>query len=158
MQTTKNVTAFVLIALFVAAPFAEAVDAKKAQYVGGTVASITEGADGVLDTKAEDKLTFTAKGGSIEIPYAAIESLEYGQKAGRRIAVAVLISPLALFSKKRKHYLTIEYKDAQDKKQAVVLELGKDIVRATLTVVATRSGKEIEYQDEEARKASKGGN
>jgi len=39
-----------------------------------------------------------------------------------------------------------------------VLELGKDIIRTTLTIVQTRSGKEITYQDEEARKAGRGGN
>ena len=38
--------------------------------------------------------------------------------------------------------------------QVAILELGKDIVRATLPIVKTRSGKEITYQDEEARKAA----
>lgn len=47
---------------------------------------------------------------------------------------------------------------ADAREQAVVLELGKDIVRTTLTVVETRSGKEIEYQDDDARKAGRGGN
>jgi hypothetical protein len=36
-----------------------------------------------------------------------------------------------------------------------VIELGKDIVRATLPIVETRSGKKLEYQDEEARKAGR---
>jgi hypothetical protein len=40
--------------------------------------------------------------------------------------------------------------------QVAVIELGKDIVRTTLPIVEKRSGKSIEYQDEEARKASKG--
>jgi hypothetical protein len=82
--------------------------------------------------------------------------LEYGQNAGRRVAVAVLVSPLALFSKKRKHYLTVNFNDQTGKEQAVVLELGKDIVRTTLTILETRSGKDIEYQDEEAAKAGRG--
>ena len=38
-----------------------------------------------------------------------------------------------------------------DKEQVAVLELGKDIVRATLPIVKTKSGKAITYQDEEAR-------
>ena len=69
-----------------------------------------------------------------------------------------MVSPLALFSKKRKHFLTVSYNDAAGKEQAAVLELGKDIIRTTLTIVSTRSVKEIEYQDEEARKAGRGGN
>jgi hypothetical protein len=39
--------------------------------------------------------------------------------------------------------------------QVAVLELGKDFVRTTLPIVETRSGKKIEYQDEEARKSIK---
>lgn len=61
-----------------------------------------------------------------------------------------------LFSKKRKHFVTIGYKDAEEKEQVAVFELGKDIVRTTLPILEARSGKKIEYQDEEARKSSKG--
>lgn len=61
---------------------------------------------------------------------------------------------LTLFSKKRKHFLTVGFKGDDGKDQVVVLELGKDIVRVTLPIVATRSGKEIEYQDDEARKSA----
>jgi hypothetical protein len=135
-----------------------AVGGDKAEYIGGTVSTLKEKAEGTLSTKAETEVVFTAKGSPpLTIPYNMIDSLEYGQKAGRRVAVAVLVSPLALFSKKRNHYLTISYKDEAGKDQAAVFELGKGIVRTTLTVLETRTGKEIEYQDEEARKASKGG-
>jgi hypothetical protein len=62
-----------------------------------------------------------------------------------------------LFSKKRNHYLTISWMDGSGKEQVAVIELGKDIVRSTLPVVKTRSGKEIVFQDEEAKKAAGGG-
>ena len=68
-----------------------------------------------------------------------------------------MVSPLALFSKKRNHFLTIAYRDTAGKDQAGVFELGKDIVRTTLTIVDTRSGKELKYQDDEARKSIGGG-
>ena len=74
-----------------------------------------------------------------------------------RVAVAVLVSPFALFSKKRNHYLTITYTDEAGAEQAAVFELGKDIIRTTLKVLEVRSKKEIEYQDEEARKSLGGG-
>jgi hypothetical protein len=70
-----------------------------------------------------------------------------------------LLSPVGLFllfSKKRKHFVTIGYKDNDGKEQVAVLELGKDIVRTTLPILEARSGKKIEYQDEDAKKASKG--
>jgi hypothetical protein len=36
-----------------------------------------------------------------------------------------------------------------------VLELGKDIVRTTLASIEARTGKRVEYQDDEARKAGR---
>ena len=154
----RRMAAIILIASFSVTPVL-AVGGKKAEYVGGTITGIEEKTEGDIDTKSETTLTFTPKKGSpLAIPYESITGLEYGQKAGRRVAVAVLVSPLALFSKKRKHFLTITYNDASGKEQAAVLELGKDIIRTTLTIVETRSGKEIEYQDDEARKSGRGGN
>jgi hypothetical protein len=138
-----------------------AVGGKKAEYIGGTISGLAEKTEGTLDTSTEAVLRFLPDKRSVtelSIPYAQITSIEYGQKAGRRVAVALLVSPLALFSKKRKHFLTVSYNDAGGKEQAAVLELGKDIIRTTLTIVQTRSGKEIEYQDDEARKAGRGGN
>jgi hypothetical protein len=136
-----------------------AVDGKKAMYVGGTRTDIKEAAEGKFDVSSDTEVAFTPDKTKVRhtIAYRDITGLEYGQKAGRRVAVALLVSPVALFSHKRNHYLTISFKDADGKDQAVVFELGKDIVRTTLTIIETRSGKKIEYQDEEARKAGKGG-
>jgi hypothetical protein len=159
-RSTRGVAALLIVATFASAPLG-AVGSRKAEYVGGTITAIAEAAEGLLDTTTESQLVFTperGKGPSILIPYASITGLEYGQKAGRRVGAAILVNPLLLFSKKRKHFLTISYRDKDAREQAVVLELGKDIVRTTLTIVETRSGKDIEYQDEDARKAGRGGN
>ena len=67
-----------------------------------------------------------------------------------------MINPLFIFSKKRKHFLTIGYKEEGDKQQAAVFELGKDVIRVTLASLEARSGRKIEYQDEEARKSGSG--
>jgi len=161
MKMHTRATAALLIALMLATTGLGAVDSKKAEYVGGTISAIQEKAEGNLDTATETQIVFTperGKGPSLLVPYANITSLEYGQKAGRRVGAAIVINPLLLFSKKRKHFLTVGFKDKDGKDQAIVLELGKDIVRTTLTIVETRSGKDIEYQDDEARKAGRGGN
>ncbi len=96
------------------------------------------------------------------MPYKAITELEFGQKAGRRVGAAigtsVLLGPIGLamlFSKKKNHYLTVSFKDADEKDQVAVIELGKDIVRTTLPIVETRSGKKVEFQDDEAKKSVK---
>jgi hypothetical protein len=132
-----------------------AVDGDKAMYMGGTLTTVQEKAEGKLGTSNTEFAFDAGKKGSFSIPYASITALEYGQKAGRRVAVAVLVSPLALFSKKRNHYLTITYKDSDGAEQAGVLELGKDVVRITLKVLEVRTGKEIDFQDAEACKQYK---
>ncbi len=128
-----------------------AVGGDKAMYVGGTLTGLKEKTEGRLVTTSDSTLTFDAGSkGSAAIPYASVTSLEYGQKAGRRVGVAIMVSPLALFSKKRNHFLTIAYKDSVGKDQAAVFELGKDIVRTTLKILEVRTGKEVELQDKEA--------
>ena len=145
---------------------------KKAAYQGGTTKDkdfpgAKDAVEGTLNTGDEKELEFEYTLNKVHrvysIPYNQIIDIEYGQKAGRRVgaavATAILISPVGLFllfSKKRKHFVTIGYKGIDDKDQVAVFELGKDIVRTTLAILETRSGKKIEYQDEDAKKSSKG--
>lgn len=127
---------------------------KDALYVGGTIPGLKDKTEGKPILTDENAFIFKHKKGSVSIPYTSIDGLEYGQKAGRRVGVAVAVNPLFLFSKKRKHYLTISYLDENKKQQAAVLELGKGIIRNALTVLEAKSGKKVEYQDEEARKSA----
>lgn len=98
--------------------------------------------------------------GDWQIPYYSVTSLEYGQHAGRRVGFAVAgvatfgIAALpALFSKKRRHYLTIGCTDDSGRAQAAIFEVGKDAIKTSLTVLEIRTGKKVEYEDEEAKKA-----
>ena len=153
----KRFLAGALACLLIFAIATEAgLDGKKTMYVGGTVTAIKERTEGASSTNDEKAFVFTYKGGDLKIPYDRVNDLEYGQKAGRRLGLALTISPWLLLSKKRKHFLTLGYQDENDKQQAAVFELGKDIVRTTLASLEARTGKKIDYQDEEARKSSKG--
>jgi len=166
----KKLTAIVVLLSLLTPTAALAVDSKGAAYFGGTVTAFKDAKDpveGTLDTKDESALMFVAgdkpfKGERLSILYKDIVDLEFGQKAGRRVGAAVattvLLGPiglLTLFSKKRKHYLTVGFKDADGKDQVAVIELGKDIVRTTLPIVETRSGKKVAFQDDDARKSAK---
>lgn len=170
MTRLTRFVAAILVAAFVTQDVLFALGSKNAAYFGGTVAifgSPEDPVEGRLDTANELALEFTPldkklASKRLSIPYAKVIDIEYGQKAGRRVGAAVgttvLLGPiglLSLFSKKRKHFLTIGFKDDQDRDQVAVMELGKDIVRTTLAIVQTRSGKELEYQDDEARKSAK---
>lgn len=144
------------------------IGSREAAYVGGTIPGFSnekEPVVGQIDTGNNDELTFIPKSNHspFSIPYAKVIDLEYGQKAGRRVGAStagfVLLGPVGLvglLSKKRKHFLTIGFKDSSDKDQVAVIELGKDIVRPTLAIVETRSGKKITYQDKEAEKSGRG--
>jgi hypothetical protein len=148
----RRIAAAFLIAAIAVPVFA--VDKNKVMYVGGTI-PVAPKAEGVLATTDDAKMVFVAEkgGGMIEIPWKKIEEAEYGQKVGRRVKTAILLTPLALFSKGRKHYLTLTYKDRNDEAQSAVFEMGKDTVRTTLAVVEARTGRKVTYQDEEAAKS-----
>ena len=130
------------------------IPSKKAVYRGGTLSRPEPSTTGTVTTTAEDNFIFRYAGGEILVPYASINSMEYGQQAGRRLGLAIVLTPAFLLSKKRRHFLTINYVDGADRQQAAVFELGKSIVRTTLASIEARTGIKMAYQDEEARKAS----
>jgi hypothetical protein len=130
---------------------------EKTAYIGGTENQIKDGAEGESSAKDEKSFVFQYKDGKLEIPYDQVDDLEYGQKAGRRLGLALAISPWLLLSHKRKHFLTVGWKDGQDKQHAAVFELGKSVVRTTIATLEARTGKKVEYQDDEARKSGLGG-
>ncbi len=151
----KKIVALLLLVCFATPSFA-GVGSHSAMFVGGTVTTIKAGSEGKVSTDNEKVYVFTYKDGSLSIPYDRVEALEYGQKAGRRIGLAIAISPWLLLSKKRSHFLTVSWKNDEDKDQAVVLELAKDIVRVQLASLEARTGRKVEYEDDEARKSGKG--
>jgi hypothetical protein len=111
-----------LLILSIATP-AFSVGKGKAVYVGGTIGGIKEKTEAAINLKDDTALQY---GGGLTIPWAGVQEIEYGQKVGHRIGQAILLSPLVLFKKSRHHYVTVNYKDAADKEQAVVFEFDKD--------------------------------
>lgn len=70
--------------------------------------------------------------------------------------MAVVISPVFLLAKTRKHFLTVGYTDEDGKQQAMVFRLDKNGIRPMLVGLEARTGLKVQYQDPEARKAGKG--
>lgn len=125
-------------------------------YVGGTVPGVPNKSTARIDVHQDDALKLTVKGNSFLVPYKDVTTLEYGMRMSRRYVEAALISPMFLLGKKKTHYLTIGYIDPAGTEQAMVLEVGKDDIRVLLVSLEARTGKVVEYQDEEARRAGKG--
>jgi hypothetical protein len=167
----KLITSVVLSCLFFNVVAFAGIDAKGAAYQGGTMKEklffgAKKPVEGIINTGDDKELkfehNFNKTSGVYGIPYKQIIDVEYGQKAGRRVGAAaattILLGPiglLMLFSKKRKHYITIGYKDGEGVEQAAVFEIGKDVIRITLANIEARTGKKIVYQDDEAKKSSK---
>jgi hypothetical protein len=123
-------------------------------YVGGTE-KIEEGSEGAASIENEKEFVFEYKDGQLVIPYDRVTDLEYGQQAGRRVGLSIAI-PLALLSKKRKHFLTIGWKDEKNEQHAAVFQLGKSIFKTTIETLEAKTGKKIDYQDDDARKSMGG--
>ena len=128
----------------------------RAEYVGGTASALTSGSGGSIDVSDQRYLGFYTKRGQVRVAYDRVNLLEYGQKVDRRLLAAVVISPMFLLSKSRKHFLTIGYMDEDGKQQALIFRVDKGSIRSALVSLEARTGLKVQYQDEEARKAGKG--
>jgi hypothetical protein len=83
-------------------------------------------------------------------------AIRAGHRVGATIALGVttlgLFALPMLFSKKRKHFATVGFKDDQGRPQGLILEFGKNINRSALKTMSLRSGIKIEFESEQAEK------
>jgi hypothetical protein len=129
----------------------------KVEYIGGTAGeTMRPGTFGLIQVDDDQYFAFYSKRVQLRIEYGQINLIEYGQQVDRRLALAVVISPLLLLSKQRKHFLTVGYMAEEGKQQALVFRVDKADIRATLVSLEARTGLKVQYQDPEARKAGKG--
>jgi len=146
MNARLAAAAFAVSLMVALAVPAVAVKRGEAKFVGGTIKTIVQDAEGPIDLTHEKRLTFIPKdSANLEIPWDRVSQLEYGQKVDRR-------KKTALLSKSRKHYVTITYQDKDKREQAVVLEFDHDDIRMVLASLKARTLQTIVFQDEEARK------
>ena len=125
----------------------------KTQFIGGTLPGVQARSTARLDLTQSDLLFFSAGKTALNIPYRRIDTLEYGQTVSRRVALAVVISPILLLSKSRAHYVTIGYQDADGQRQALVFRVDKADIRTIMAGLEARSGQRFTYLADEARKA-----
>jgi hypothetical protein len=124
----------------------------RATYVGGTLSMFRSGASGTIGSAEADALVFTANRTTIRIPYRSVKTIEYGQNVNRRVLLAYTVSPMFLLSKARKHFVTLQFTDDAGQQQAVVLRVDKNLVRPLLASLEAKTGRVVEYQDDNARR------
>lgn len=128
----------------------------RVHFVGGTGASFESKTEGTIALSDEDAMIFESRGASVRVPYSNINTLEYGQKVDRRYMEAILISPMLLLAKKRTHFLTIGYVDESGRQQAMVFRVGSGDVRGLIAGLEAKTGRRVEFQDDDARRSGKG--
>jgi hypothetical protein len=146
-----------LLALLALTPLLQAGDAgSRVLYVGGTVAGVQNKSQGRIEVSQDEALTLSFRSNALSVPYRDVNTLEYGLHVSRRYLEAIFISPMFLLAKKRVHFLTIGYTDQTGQQQAIVLQVGSGDIRALLVSLEAKTGRKVEYQDENARRAGKG--
>src|SRR5271156_1378922 len=142
MHNQKRLLALLLCSAVAA--WAQGNSFDRVRYNGGSVDSKVDPKDWHNQlTVTPDMITLALKDGKkLEIPPKTVTSLSYGQEAHRRvgtmIALAILISPVALFGlfhKTRLHYIGIQYSKPDDKNAGILLQGDKDNYRAILVAL-----------------------
>ncbi len=82
------------------------------------------------------------------IPSDAVTGVFYSRVAGRRIGAAIVLSPLLLFSKGKKHYLTLSFDDGDQLVGAIEFKLHKSNYRGVLRAAEAVSGVDLEFDQE----------
>ena len=142
-----------VVLLALSAPAAE--PGVHAQFIGGTVPGVAAKSKTHLDLSGTEALILRGEKTELRIDYRKINTIEYGQNVSRRYAEAILISPVLLLAKSRKHFVTVGYQDEAGQQQALVLRVNKGDIRSVLASLEARTGRRVEYQDAEARKAGR---
>lgn len=129
----------------------------RVRYNGGTMQTKTKPDD--WDNRltiTSDLIEFDLKDGQvIKIDPKTVTALSYGQEAHRRVgtmvALAILISPAALFGlfhKTKLHFVGIEY-EQDGKKAGLLMQADKGNYRAILLALKSVTGKEVQTAEED---------
>jgi len=84
----------------------------------------------------------------VTIPYDKIKSLLYEKTSRPRYAEAILISPFFLFSKTKRHFLSIQYTDANGAGAFCMLHMDKGNSTDIVNTAEAETGKHIERTEE----------
>ena len=145
MKFFKSLAAIVVLAT--ALPAAAQMRFKKVE-VRTAYGSADQGNNGELVVDAQNIRFVKGKSELFSIPSKALTELFYSRVSGRRIKTAILVSPLLLLTKGRKHYLTMSFNDRKSAVGAVEFQLHKSNYRGVLRALEEVSGLTMKYDQE----------
>lgn len=113
---------------------------KDAQPVKGSIA---------FDREKKTVEFFDEKGASVvSIPDDKIKTMLYERTSKPRYAEAILLSPFFLFAHSKKHFLTIQYVDADGQGKFAMIHLDKGNARDIVAAAEAETGKKVERAEE----------
>jgi hypothetical protein len=129
-------------------------DFGKAQYIKRSAAGEKKGQtiDGTLrfDSASKEVQFFKKLDAPPEftLKYDAIKSMLYEKTAKPRYAAGLILAWPLLFTKSKKHFLTIQYTDAAGTGQFAIIRLDKGNFREALARAESETGKKVERSEE----------
>ncbi len=142
--------ALLFASLLSAVTVAVAVRGNAVAFLGGT-APLPAHACGTFHL-GSTALTFKGKNClcGLRIPLSAIRSIRYGEKSGRRVGLAIGISPAFLLSHKRRHFLTLFYVDQAGRSEGALFEVSKGQVHSLLKALSAATHLAVKFETKEA--------
>jgi hypothetical protein len=125
-----------------------------AEYFAATPAGQKKAEAGVKGTLIFDpnskKVEFLNPKGApaFSINYDAIRAMQYERTGQPRYVAAVLISPVFLLTRSKKHYLTIEYNDQSGEAHSVIVRLNKKSAHKAVATATAQTSKSVEQIEE----------
>lgn len=121
-------------------------DFDKTVYIKPVEGSKGEAVPGVLrfdSTKKEMVFATTSEPPVLSVKYEAIKGLLYEYTAKPRYAASLVVPPL-LFTKSKKHYLTVSYFDVAGTPRYAIFHLDKSNFQEALTRAESETGRKME--------------
>ena len=110
-------------------------------YVGGTVPGLQPDITGRLDASDPNSLIFESKSSKTPIPFAAITSYEYTRELTHQLGVLPTIAVGLVRVRKHRHYVRIDWREAEGPEQVAVFEVPKQMPKSLLPILQARAAK-----------------
>ena len=114
-------------------------DGGKAQELEGSLVS---------DTRAKVLRFETGGRATVEVPYDRIKGLLYERASKPRYGMGLLLAWPLLFTKSKKHFVTVQYTDASGAGKFEIIRLDKGNVTLALATLEADTGIKVERSEE----------
>ena len=141
-----------VLLVFVAAPAFAQTDFSKAEYFPKATPGQkkVKSLNGTLRFNTSQKeVQFLNENNSVlTIPYGTVKSMSYERASKPRYAAGLLLAWPLLFTKSKKHWLTIQFTGDDGAGQFAIIRLDKSNFREALATAESETGKKIEREQE----------